>query len=125
MQRDQKTGHWKKITEGWQKSRLSQRDYCIQRDVSYSVFRYWYRKLKSGALGDVSTGQVRAIEVARIPVSQLRTRRIAGIVALDMQGIIIPIAGCDASVMLHGHMDLDRLGHIIAACAEESFHAQA
>ena len=42
------------MIEQWQKSGLSQKDFCVSKDVAYHSFHYWYRVYKSAQNTGVS-----------------------------------------------------------------------
>jgi hypothetical protein len=48
MGHENKREHWEGIIREWSESGLSQREYCLRQSLTYSAFRYWYRRLGSG-----------------------------------------------------------------------------
>lgn len=40
---------WQRHIEGWQRSQLSQREYCEKKNISYARFGYWRTRLKRTA----------------------------------------------------------------------------
>ena len=40
----------------WQSSDLSQKEWCRQRDITYHVFHYWYRKYREQLSESTDTG---------------------------------------------------------------------
>ena len=45
MTSEQKRQHWQRHIEAWQQSRLPQREYCKQQEISFSSFSYWRTRL--------------------------------------------------------------------------------
>ncbi len=47
MTSEQKREHWKQHFTAWQESKLSQKDYCQQYNLSFSTFGYWRKQLSA------------------------------------------------------------------------------
>jgi hypothetical protein len=124
MQRRQTRDQWKGSIRDWQGSGQSQRQYCTQRDLSYSAFRSWRRKFKTGTVSEGAKAHVRAVEVARIEMRPLHSAHQMTMMELDTRGIVIPIFGSTATVTIVGRVSLGRLGRIITACEGNGDHAQ-
>jgi len=45
MTSDNKHDFWKRHIEGWSQSKLSQKAYCTQQDISFASFGYWRTQL--------------------------------------------------------------------------------
>ncbi len=45
MTSEYKHDFWRRHIEGWRQSKLSQKAYCQQQDVSFSSFGYWRARL--------------------------------------------------------------------------------
>ena len=43
--RSRGAGYWAGIVEEWRRSGMSQKAFCLEKQLSYSAFYYWYRKL--------------------------------------------------------------------------------
>ena len=65
MEHEKKRDRWEGIIREWPESALSQREYCLRQSLSYSTFRYWYRRLGSGNAQTKASRRVRAIEVSK------------------------------------------------------------
>jgi len=37
--------YWRGIFEEWRQSEMTQRTFCLEKQLSYTTFYYWYRKL--------------------------------------------------------------------------------
>lgn len=37
--------YWRGIYEQWRRSGMAQRTFCVEKDLNYYAFYYWYRKL--------------------------------------------------------------------------------
>jgi len=125
-QRRKTRDQWKRIIENWQGDGKSQRQYCSQRGLVYSAFRYWFRKLATGSANDGNEDSVLAIEIskARLPRPRVVPRTTAK-PSIKAYGIVIPIDGTDAAVTLSGRLSLEQLGRIIEACERRADLARA
>jgi hypothetical protein len=124
QKRRQTRDQWKRIIEDWQGGGKSQRQYCSQKGLVYSAFRYWFRKLAKGSANDGNEGPVQAIEISKTKL--LRPWAMARATAkptINACGIVIPIVGTDAAVTLSGRLSLEKLGRIIEACETRADHA--
>jgi len=45
MTSDNKHDFWQRHIEGWRQSKLSQKVYCTQQDISFASFGYWRTRL--------------------------------------------------------------------------------
>jgi len=45
MTSDSKRDFWQRHIEGWRQSKLSQKAYCTQQDLSFASFGYWRTRL--------------------------------------------------------------------------------
>ena len=126
QQRRQARDQWKRIIEDWQGEGKSQRQYCSQKGLVYSAFRYWFRTLATGSANDGNEDSVLAIDIskARLPRPRVLTRTMAK-PTINACGIVIPIVGTDAAVSLSGRLSLEQLGRIIEACEKRADHARA
>ena len=43
--RSRGVGYWAGIVEEWRQSGMAQKTFCLEKQLSYSAFYYWYRKL--------------------------------------------------------------------------------
>ena len=125
MQRQAKRIHWEKVIQDWKGIGQSQKDFCIQRDIPYSVFRYWRVRLDEQGPMEMSLDSIRAVEIGRVQNYSPSARSLE----LDIQGISISVTGNAATVTVQGRINLDRLEHIIVACNRPddgiNDHAQA
>jgi len=126
QQRRQTRDQWKGIIEDWQGDGTSQRQYCSQKGLVYSAFRYWFRKLSTGPAKGGNERPVLAIEIskAKMPRPLVVTRTTAK-PTINACGIVIPIAGTDAAVTLSGLLSLEQLGRILEACEKRADHARS
>ena len=126
MEHENKRELWEGIIREWTESGLSQREYCLRQSLTYSAFRYWYRRLGSGNAQTESNGRIRAVEVSR---KAMKPQTVAmnpvtnGEVETDK--IVIKIPGTEATVMISGRMSLERLSRIMSAFTEIDIHAEA
>lgn len=53
MSSEKKVDFWQRHIEGWRQSKLSQKAYCTQQDLSFASFGYWRTRLnqKTAARG--------------------------------------------------------------------------
>lgn len=126
MEHGNKRGLWEGIIRKWPDSGLSQREYCLRQNLTYSAFRYWYRRLGFGNAPTKSSQQVRAVEVSR---KAMRHRTIAmnpvanGEVETDK--IVIKLPGAQALVTISGRMSLASLSRIMGVLDGIGRHAEA
>jgi transposase-like protein len=52
------------IIEEWQRSKVSQKQYCREHDIAYHIFHYWYRKYRDRQTTSTASGFV---EIKRVP----------------------------------------------------------
>ena len=69
MEHEKKRDRWEGIIREWPESALSQREYCLRKSLSYSAFRYWYRRLGSGNSQTKATRRVSVVEISRAAVN--------------------------------------------------------
>ncbi len=112
MQREAKRTHWEQVIQDWEGIGQSQKDFCIQRNISYSVFRYWRAKLDGSGPTGMSLDSIHAVEIGRVYKNSFPARALE----FDTQGISMSVSGSDAKVTIHGRINIDRLERIIVAC---------
>jgi len=112
MQRQAKRNHWEKVIQDWKGIGQSQKDFCIERDIPYSVFRYWRVKLDGRDNTELSIDAIRAVEIGRVPSCSPSVRSLEFI----SQGISLSVADSDATVTITGRINMERLERIIVAC---------
>ncbi len=61
MTSDNKHDFWQQHIEGWYQSKLSQKEYCKQQDLSFASFGYWRTRLNRKA---VARGKFIPVNVA-------------------------------------------------------------
>ena len=125
MQQPDKSEHWGTIIADWQTSRLTQRQYCLERGLSYSTFCYWRRGVRGKSESESSNAEIRAVEVAHLPLASrtfdpLQTMTME----LETQGIVLSIPGSNGTVTVEGRLQLGILAQILAACKGGIGHAQ-
>jgi hypothetical protein len=60
--------YWRRIVEQWCQSGMAQRTFCVEKDLSYYAFYYWYRKLILKHLSeDKSAGR----KQVRLPLAEV------------------------------------------------------
>jgi hypothetical protein len=126
MENENKRDRWEGKIREWSEGGLSQRGYCLRQSLTYSAFRYWYRRLGFGNAQTESNGRVRAVEVtkkAMKPKTDAMNPAMNGEVETDR--IVIEIPGAKATVTISGRMSLARLNQIMSACSEIGNHAEA
>ena len=64
VSREEKKSYWARHVEGWRRSGLSQRAYCMRHGLRLKSFCYWRRKERAGA-EDISFVSVPVMPVAR------------------------------------------------------------
>lgn len=125
MQRMEKQGHWKQVIRNWKESGQSQKKFCLQRDIPYSVFRYWRSKMDDHVPTGMPLDPIRAVEIGRVPDHSSTVR----FLEMETRGISLSVSGSDATVTINGRINLGRLERIIVACNRHddgiSDHAQA
>jgi len=42
------------MIEDWQHSSLSQKQYCLEHDIAYHIFHYWYKQSRTKKAGDAA-----------------------------------------------------------------------
>jgi hypothetical protein len=126
MGHENKREHWKGIIREWPETGLSQREYCLRQSLTYSAFRYWYRRLVFGDAQPETHGRVRAVEIsqkAMKPRTVTMNPMANGEVETDINVIEIP--GASATVTISGRMSLERMIRIMSAFNEIGGHAEA
>ena len=68
MTSEQKRQHWQRHIEAWQQSRLPQREYCKQQEISFSSFSYWRTRLNRLAEGRSKLVPVHVQRVATVAI---------------------------------------------------------
>ena len=121
----EKSERWNTIIADWRQSGQTQKQYCSEHGLSYSTFCYWRR-----ACGEdrslPSADKIQAIEIARIPAGQLQDVWSSDLaMELEAEGIVLTVAGSEATVRISGRMRLGDLRRIMAACEGTIAHAPA
>ena len=116
MEQQNKRDQWEGIIREWPESGLSQREYCLRQRLTYSAFRYWYRRLGSGTAQTKATRRVSVVEISRIAVNPRAVAKnpvANGEVETDK--IVIEIPGTQAIVTISGRMSLAHMSRIMSA----------
>jgi len=126
MEHENKRELWECIIREWSESGLSQRGYCLRQSLTYSAFRYWYRRLGSGNAQTESDGRVRVFEVSQKAIKpQTATMNPVANGEVETDRIVIEIPGTEATVTISGRMSLASLSRIMSAFNEIGSHAEA
>jgi hypothetical protein len=111
MTTSERAGYWNRIIQEWRDSGCSQKEFCQRNEISYSNFIYWRRKEKSSQ--EILCDEPRAVEVS----STLQHSRSSYIMEFDSSGIVVAVAGANATVTVSGRINLELLERIMAACS--------
>lgn len=110
MTTSERKAYWDRIIQDWRDSGCSKKEFCQRKEISYSNFLYWRRKEKD--TGEVLYDTPHAVEVS----STLRHTRPSFIMEFESNGIMVAVAGTDATVTVSGRINLEQLERIMAAC---------
>ena len=126
MGHENKREHWEGIIREWSETGLSQREYCLRQSLTYSAFRYWYRRLVSGDAQPETNGRVRAVEISQKAMKP-RTATMNPVAhgEVETDKIVIEIPGAKATVTISGRMSLERMIRIMSTFSEIGGHAEA
>jgi len=126
MGHENKREHWEGIIREWSETGLSQREYCLRQSLTYSAFRYWYRRLVSRDTQPDTNGRVQAFEVSQ-KAKKPRTATMNPVAhgEVETDKIVIEIPGAKATVTISGRMSLERMIRIMSAFSEIGGHAEA
>ena len=102
---------WRDHMEGWQRSGVSQREYCAQQGLSLSTFTLWRRRLAAGSL--VPVGVVDFVPLP-LPVALPGPNRGATALTRDTQTPIVVLAGGYRVEVAKG-FDADTLRAVVTA----------
>lgn len=88
MQKEEVQQQMFRLIEGWQRSGISQLEYCRSHNLAYHVFHYWYKKYKTVHLRQSSVQGFTALQVtstgeALVEVHLATGHRIAFYQAID------------------------------------------
>jgi hypothetical protein len=126
MEHENKRELWEGNIREWSESGLSQREYCLRQSLTYSAFRYWYRRLVSGDAQPETNGRVRAFEVSQKAMKpQTATMNPMANGEVETDKIVIEIPGTKVTVTISGRMSLERLIRIMSVFNEIGGHAEA
>jgi hypothetical protein len=126
MEQLNKRDRWESIIRGWPESGLSQREYCLRKSLSYSTFRYWYRRLGFGNAQTEASRRIRVVEVSQKAMKlQTSTMNPEANGEVQTDKIVIKIPGTEATVTISGRMNLAHLSRIMSAFNEIGSHAEA
>jgi hypothetical protein len=126
MEQQNKRDRWESIIRKWPGSGLSQRKYCLRQSITYSAFRYWYRRLGFKSAQPEANGRVCAFEVSKKAIKpQAVTMNPMANGKVETDKIVIEIPGTEATVTISGRMSLVSLSRIMSALNEIGGHAEA
>ncbi len=126
MEHEKKRDRWEGIIREWPESALSQREYCLRKSLSYSAFRYWYRRLGSGNAQTKATRRVSVVEISRAAVNpQAIAKRSVANGEVETGKIVIKIPGTEATVTISGRMSLAHISRIMNALSGIGSHVEA
>lgn len=58
------------LIEDWQRSKVSQKQYCREHDIAYHIFHYWYRKYRGRQTASPTAGFVQIKPVTAGPFAE-------------------------------------------------------
>jgi hypothetical protein len=74
----------------WQRSGISQKDFCEKKDIAYATFHYWYRKFRDVDPPDKVVSSFVPLSIPATTLSSFCTVRLLEGVSIDFHAPVPP-----------------------------------